>query len=109
MDDLVRYASVEPVEAGDDVRHVQERPPVLHHLQRKLLQRQENVVDLVEDVIPEELEHVPVPSLRPGLIQVQLSPVHLWFFIRSQKVMLSFPTFYILLWTMEKAHKSDTM
>ena len=109
MDDLVRYASVEPVEAGDDVRHVQERPPVLHHLQRKFLQRQENVVDLVEDVIPEELEHVPVPSLRPGLIQVQLSPVHLWFFIRSQKVMLSFPTFYILLWTMEKAHKSDTM
>ena len=109
MDDLVRYASVEPVEAGDDVRHVQERPPVLHHLRHKLLQRQENVVDLVEDVIPEELEHVPVPSLRPGLVQVQLSSVNLWFFfIRSQKVMLGFPTFYNLLWTMEKVQKSRT-
>ena len=41
-------------------------------------------VDLVEDVIPEELEHIPVPSLSPGLVHVQLRPVNLWVFIKCQ-------------------------
>ena len=36
-EDLVGDASVEPVKTGDDMRHVQERSPVLHHLQRKEL------------------------------------------------------------------------
>ena len=35
LEDLVRDARVEPVQAGHHVRHVQERPPVLHHLQHK--------------------------------------------------------------------------
>ena len=38
VDDLVGDACVEPVEAGDDLRHVQERPPVLHHLGHKELE-----------------------------------------------------------------------
>ena len=32
---------------------------------------------LVENVIPEELEHVPVPVLGPPKVAVQLRPVHL--------------------------------
>ena len=36
-------------------------------------------VDLVEDVIPEELEHVPVASLSPRLVHVQLRSVNLFF------------------------------
>lgn len=31
----------------------------------------------MENVVPEELEHVAVTSLRPGLVHVQLSPVNL--------------------------------
>ena len=42
---LVRDAGVESVEAGDDVGHVEEGPPVLH--------------DLVEGVVSEQLQHVP--------------------------------------------------
>ena len=41
-------------------------------------------VDLVEDVIPEELEHVPVASLSPRLVHVQLRSVNLLFFIKCQ-------------------------
>ena len=33
--------------------------------------------DLVKDVVPEELEHVPVPVLWPAKVAVQLRPVHL--------------------------------
>ena len=43
-------------------------------------------VDLVEDVIPEELEHVPVASLSPRLVHVQLRPVNLWVFIKCQQI-----------------------
>ena len=39
VEDLVRDARVEPVEAGDDVCHVQERPPVLHDLEHKELSK----------------------------------------------------------------------
>ena len=53
---------VQSVEAGDDVRHIQEGPAVLHHL--------------VEHVVPEQLEHVSVPRLCPGRVQVELRPVH---------------------------------
>ena len=56
-EDLVGDASVEPVKAGDDVRHVQERSPVLHHLQRKVFGNDAGV-DLVEYVIPEEISKV---------------------------------------------------
>ena len=31
----------------------------------------------MENVIPEELEHVPVAGLRPGLVQVQFSSIDL--------------------------------
>ena len=30
----------------------------------------------MKDVVPEELEHVPVPVLRPAKVTVQLRPVH---------------------------------
>ena len=35
------------------------------------------ICHLVENVIPEELEHVPVAGLRPRLVQVQFSSIDL--------------------------------
>lgn len=54
-DALVR-ARVELVEAREHVRHVHDRPP--------------DLVDLVEDVVPEELDDVPVAGLGPPRLVV---------------------------------------
>ena len=44
MQDLVRDAGIEPVEAGDHMSHVQERSPVLHHLEHKGLHKTQDIV-----------------------------------------------------------------
>ena len=58
---LVRHASIKSIEAGDDVSHVKEWSPVLHHL--------------VEHVVPEQLQHVPVAGLGPGRVKIKFRPV----------------------------------
>ena len=62
MTHLVWHSSIQSVETGDDVSHVQEGSPILHHL--------------VEHVVPEQLQHVSVPGLGPGRVQVKFCPVH---------------------------------
>ena len=58
---LVWHPGVKSVEAGDDVSHVKEWSPVLHHL--------------VEHVVPEQLQHVPVAGLGPGRVKIKFRPV----------------------------------
>ena len=62
MTNLVWNSSIQSVETGDNVSHVQEGSPILHHL--------------VEHVVPEELQHVSIASLGPGRVKVKFCPVH---------------------------------
>ena len=61
MTHLVWHSSIQSVETGDDVSHVQEGSPILHHL--------------VEHEVPEQLQHVPVAGLGPGRVKIKFRPV----------------------------------
>ena len=91
---LVGNTGVQPVQASNDMGHVQKGSSILHHLGQhrvclgkfptvtkkyiiKKFQKLHCTCHLVENVIPEELEHVPVAGLRPGLVQVQFSSIDL--------------------------------